>query len=584
MARSIVARGWWLPGACIGVLAIAVGQGCETDSFLDPSRTGYFEFAPTTMPVLKRLDVIEQASFDNAIVGPPEPEDLIPGSAEYILGPGDVVRVEIYELVNRGETDSSIRTIDPDGYIRVPVLGSVPAAGLTLQQLTESIKERLVKQNIILNRPIVNITPEETSSYQYKVMGSVERGGLFALSRPDLRLSDALALAQGAYPTTQTIRIIRTVQDVRTIPQEQGPSGRPPTAPPTATTPPTAPPVAPATPPKSSSTPPDIESLIDQLNQDKGAAKKPATGGAAVPPAAGSATPPSAPVAPPAGGPAPPPAAGNGAASKPSPGALRDTPSSSPGMMRQAAPIDIDTLEPVRVADAPTVQDARRQSVTAAQPNDGSTFVFDQDKQEWVRVRAGTAPPPGAAPQGAKTGAAAAATRKDQRRPVGPPTRVIEIPYADLLRGVPGLDVIIRPGDTIIADAGDRGVVYIDGEVIRPGVYQLPDGGRLTVSRLIAAAGGLNQVAIPERCDLTRNIGDDREATIRFSLAAIRSRGEPDIYMKPDDHVIIGTNFWATPLAVVRNGFRMTYGFGFLLDRNFGNDVFGPPPVNVVGE
>jgi hypothetical protein len=22
----------------------------------------------------------------------------------------------------------------------------------------------------------------------------------------------------------------------------------------------------------------------------------------------------------------------------------------------------------------------------------------------------------------------------------------------------------------------------------------------------------------------------------------------------------------------------MTYGFGFLLDRNFGNDVFGPPP------
>jgi hypothetical protein len=23
----------------------------------------------------------------------------------------------------------------------------------------------------------------------------------------------------------------------------------------------------------------------------------------------------------------------------------------------------------------------------------------------------------------------------------------------------------------------------------------------------------------------------------------------------------------------------MTYGFGFLLDRNWGNDVFGPPPM-----
>ena len=40
----------------------------------------------------------------------------------------------------------------------------------------------------------------------------------------------------------------------------------------------------------------------------------------------------------------------------------------------------------------------------------------------------------------------------------------------------------------------------------------------------------------------------------------------------------IGTTFWATPLAVVRNGLRATYGFGFLLDRNFGNDVFGAPP------
>ena len=36
------------------------------------------------------------------------------------------------------------------------------------------------------------------------------------------------------------------------------------------------------------------------------------------------------------------------------------------------------------------------------------------------------------------------------------------------------------------------------------------------------------------------------------------------------------------PLAVFRNGLRITYGFGFLLDRNFGNDVFGAPPINRV--
>ena len=62
---------------------------------------------------------------------------------------------------------------------------------------------------------------------------------------------------------------------------------------------------------------------------------------------------------------------------------------------------------------------------------------------------------------------------------------------------------------------------------------------------------------------------------------------EISVFLSPPecdgDHIIIGTTFWAYPLAVFRNGLRMNYGFGFLLDRNFGNDVFGPPPVNVVG-
>lgn len=558
------------------MVALAVGTGCETDSFLDPSRTGYFEFVPTTMPILKRLDVIETATFDNAIIGPPEPEDLIPSVREYVLGPDDVLQIEIYELTARNETEQFERRVDPDGYIRVPVIGSVPAIGLTIDQLVHRIKEKLVEQNIIRSNPIVNITPVETRSYQYKVMGAVMRGGLFALNRTDLRLTDALALAQGAFPTTQTIRIVRTIQDVRVTPPDRSGAGATSPAPaPTSTTPRPAPvPTQPQQPP------PDIEALIEQLNV-KGA-PAPATPPGTAPGGAPSAPPGSPPPSPDGGTPAP---------SKPieppaSPGALRGTSAfvSAVAGQQQGTPIDVDTLEPVRIADMPPVVDNARRQVTTAPPSDGTTFVFDQERQQWVRVPAGSAPPAGTAPHGAVTGPAAAARNPPPARYSGPPTRVIEIPYLDLINGVPGLDVIIQPGDMINADAGDRGVVYIDGEVTRPGVYQLPEGGRLTVSRLVAAAGGLNQIAIPERCDLIRKVGEDKEATIRISVAAIRNRGEPDIYCKPDDHVIIGTNFWATPLAVFRNGFRVTYGFGFLLDRNFGNDVFGPPPVNVVGE
>jgi len=46
--------------------------------------------------------------------------------------------------------------------------------------------------------------------------------------------------------------------------------------------------------------------------------------------------------------------------------------------------------------------------------------------------------------------------------------------------------------------------------------------------------------------------------------------------LKPNDIVNIGSSGISTPLAVIRNGFRASYGFGFVLDRNFGTDVFGP--------
>ena len=171
----------------------------------------------------------------------------------------------------------------------------------------------------------------------------------------------------------------------------------------------------------------------------------------------------------------------------------------------------------------------------------------------------------------------------DLRLPNGKKTRVIVIDWQKLQEGHLELRAIVRPGDEIHVE-GDLGVVYIYGEVARPGVYNLPPVGELTLSRLVAAAGGLGELAIPQRVDLVRRIGADKEACIRVNLAAIRNRAEPDIFMKPDDHVHIGTNFWATPLAVIRNGFRMTYGFGFLVDRNWGNDIFGAPPVNVVGQ
>lgn len=156
--------------------------------------------------------------------------------------------------------------------------------------------------------------------------------------------------------------------------------------------------------------------------------------------------------------------------------------------------------------------------------------------------------------------------------------RIISVPSNRLLEGDARYNIVVRPGDILRIPSPGGGTVYLAGQVNRPGAFDY--NPQLTLQRLIAASGGLGGLAIPERVDLTRMIGTDRQATIRVNYAAIADQTQPDIFIKPNDIINVGTNFWAFPLAVVRGGFRASYGFGFLLDRNFGNDVFGAPPSN----
>ena len=158
--------------------------------------------------------------------------------------------------------------------------------------------------------------------------------------------------------------------------------------------------------------------------------------------------------------------------------------------------------------------------------------------------------------------------------------RVIEVPYDKLLAGEMRYNIIIRAGDVIRVPPAPFGNVYIGGAISRPGTYSLPGDKDLTLKQLVFAAGNLSPVAIPERVDLIRRIGDEQEAVVRLNLRAIFEGTQPDFYLKPKDTINVGTNFASVPLAIVRSGLRLSYGFGFVLDRNFSTDVFGPIDTN----
>jgi signal peptidase I len=149
--------------------------------------------------------------------------------------------------------------------------------------------------------------------------------------------------------------------------------------------------------------------------------------------------------------------------------------------------------------------------------------------------------------------------------------RVIRVPIDKLKRfGELKYNIVIRPGDMIVFPDPVTGVYYMGGHVQRSGVYGLT-GTPVTIKEAWIAAGGADDLAIPRRSEIIRQLGNDKEVFVRMDLTKVLDGEMPDLYLKPNDIIYVGTNIGAPFIAALRNSFRIDYGFGFLYDRNFGS-------------
>jgi protein involved in polysaccharide export with SLBB domain len=154
--------------------------------------------------------------------------------------------------------------------------------------------------------------------------------------------------------------------------------------------------------------------------------------------------------------------------------------------------------------------------------------------------------------------------------------RIIRIPAEKLRNGDPSYNLVIRHNDWVRLDPGPVGKFYLHGNVARPGTYDFM-GEDITLRQAITAAGGLGPLAWPTRCSITRRLDEDREEILQLDLARIMEGADPDFYLKPNDLVDVGTHAVAPLLLTIRNSFRLTYGFGFVYDRNFADiDAYIP--------
>jgi polysaccharide export outer membrane protein len=122
----------------------------------------------------------------------------------YRLSPGDVVAVSVWQEPGLEQ----LVLVRPDGGISFPLAGDLTAQGLTVQELADALKKRLLK---FIPDPVVTVTLQEIPGNRIYVIGQVNKPGDFPIIARDVTVVQALAMAGGLTPFAKEkeIKILR---------------------------------------------------------------------------------------------------------------------------------------------------------------------------------------------------------------------------------------------------------------------------------------------------------------------------------------------------------------------------------------
>jgi polysaccharide biosynthesis/export protein len=114
----------------------------------------------------------------------------------------------------------------------------------------------------------------------------------------------------------------------------------------------------------------------------------------------------------------------------------------------------------------------------------------------------------------------------------------VEVALSDVLESSIGSGIVyVHPGDAVSVERA--GVVYVVGEVGRPGAFPLGAGAQLTALQAIALGGGLRRTASRRRAVVVRTGATGERTTIPIDVARAASGDAPDLKLESDDIVYV---------------------------------------------
>jgi len=139
----------------------------------------------------------------------------------YRLGPGDVLEVSVWGFPDLTRTV----VVRPDGRISLPLVGEVDAAGRTTEELQRELTRRFA---VYVRNPQVAVIVREFRKVRVSVLGHVGRPGTFELL-PPVRVLDALSSAGGLLEGADRrgARLIRADGTVLSLDLERAERGDP---------------------------------------------------------------------------------------------------------------------------------------------------------------------------------------------------------------------------------------------------------------------------------------------------------------------------------------------------------------------
>ena len=180
----------------------------ETDRVAPPAPDAITEFQRLLLESTGQQLPIFGASLFNNVPSTFAPVDNIPVSPDYVIGPGDELRLQIFGQVNQ----QGSFVVDRTGNISLPEVGPVHVAGIKNSQLPEFLKSQLGR---IYRNFDLNVNLGQLRSIQVFVVGSARRPGSYTVSSLSTLLNALFAsggpLPQGSLRNIELQRAGQTV-------------------------------------------------------------------------------------------------------------------------------------------------------------------------------------------------------------------------------------------------------------------------------------------------------------------------------------------------------------------------------------